>query len=264
MNTKIAKAQHAAGKAPCESLQRRVGAAFVSGCLALSMCPALAFAQPDGTDAQQGAPNGNPPATQSGEPQRGPQNGPQGQMGGDLDSQIRDILGPYTSSQGNGQPPEAPSGDASQQPPEAPNGDSSQQQPEAPNGANASNPPAENGQQPGEPPSGNIEDNGAPAIPDGEVNVQQIIDAIRAMLQKMNITMPEANTAGTNAPQSNNQPSAGTPDTNGEPPANAPALPDGGQSSDSDTSPTAFSHDDLVQMVLDLVNQILGTAKASA
>lgn len=236
-------------EAPHKNLRRRMGVAFVSGCLALSMCPALAMAQPGGADGafnpsdqpmEQTEQMGQPPAAPEGDVQM-----PQGDFDGSSAQQPPAMDGSQSANQApqapgqtstdnaNGmpqQPGQAPEGDGNQgqQPNEAPadNGGQPNQQPGQDNQAPQGQPGDQAPQgQPGQPrtdeldakvlgilesygielpsaPNADQQANGdqapgnpgeAPELPEGAVNVQQVIDTMRDILHEYSVNDLETN-----------------------------------------------------------------------
>lgn len=229
--SKITTAQHALHDDDCKidhlNLRRRFGSAFVAGCLALTVCPALAFAAPAGQGDQANMPgdlNGNPPAAmqveqggQGAAPDNASGNAPFGMQFGDggmnapqqgeapanefqqdqafggapqqgqapdgaempqqgwetgtaprtdeVDDQIRSILGDQYGVDAAGPMGELPNG-------QLPNGIMPEGQ--SPDDANMSGMTG----MPGE----------APELPDGAVNVQQVIDTARDILREYSAT----------------------------------------------------------------------------
>lgn len=125
---------------PHKNLRKRFGAAFVSGCLALTMCPALALAQPGDAFDQNGAPD---QAMQA--------QGQQFGFGGDQqfgDPGAFQQAGMPFDGQEPGQGGQEPGQDGMAQPPAQDNGDQGQRA-EAPSNGNGQAPDANGeGQQP--------------------------------------------------------------------------------------------------------------------
>ena len=196
--------------------RRRAAAAFAAGCLALTLCPAAAFAAPSGPGgAPQGgmppamqqdaampsgqapdgqAPDGQAPAGQAPDGQAPDGQAPEGQpmeqapdgqapMGQAPDGQAD---GQASDGQPSGQAPDDLNGDWQSIPGDQPRSDALddqiRQELTDSYGIQTERPAAvakatgQNG-QPGSP-----ED--APEIPEGETNVQQVIDAIRDVLRQ--------------------------------------------------------------------------------
>lgn len=210
---KVLNACHASSEAPKVShrnLRARFGTAFVSGCLALSLCPAAALAMQPGQDAPQGDTGANPPAMQQFEADGFDGNGFGNGFGGNGFGGLQAPEGPQGEAPANGeQPPALPNGEAQQG--EAPDG----QAPEGPQGQEPDGHAPDmqqgpfgdmpridpvgdqvkqilvdqfgitlpamgegvDGFQPGAP-------SDAPEIPEGEVNVQQVIDSTRDILRE--------------------------------------------------------------------------------
>ena len=206
------------------NLRMRAGAALAAGCLALSLCPALAFAAPTG---QQDAAQGNPPAMQQdgGKDMQAPdgfdfgdktstdQQAPDGQapsQGQAPDGQAPDGQAPSQGQAPDGQTPpqgqapdgQAPDGQApdGQQLPQGQAPDGQRPSVNAPGnddalgnqvrqsladeyGIETALPNADAGNQAGQgAPQGKPSE--APELPEGAVNVQQIIDSLRDVISK--------------------------------------------------------------------------------
>ena len=225
MNTKITNARHATATVEEQPLhlrlRSRAAATIVAGCLAVSMCPAAAFALPSdtgmqggGTPAmeqpyqggsqqdfnQQGGMSQDAPGMPSQFNQQGDQGqaGPQGQMEGSAPEGAPDGQAP-DGQMPNGQAPDGqlPSGQPGgagenaampdgAQVPGAPADDAAASQvrdylmekfgiaASADMGAEGALPGGQQMGQPGE----------APEIPEGEVNVQAIIDTVRDVMRQ--------------------------------------------------------------------------------
>ena len=185
---------------PTASLRSRVGAMLAAGCLTLSLCPVVALAAPPD---QNGAPQGgNPPAMQQGAPEG---QAPEGQApGGEApEGQAPDGQQPPAGEMPDGQAPEgqapdgqtpdgqAPDGQVpdGQQPPmgqpkDDALGDQVRQALTNDYGIEISLP--DDAQKPGE--DGEDSQQGkpeaAPELPEGAVNIQQVIDSVRDIFLK--------------------------------------------------------------------------------
>ncbi len=193
------------------NLRSRFGAAFLAGCLALSVCPTLAFAATSANGAEQGNVNGNPPAAMQfdagtvNDLQQGPQQGqaPSGFTQGEAPE-----MGQAPEGMPGGEAP-----DFSQAPEGAPEGeapDFQMQNGQAPN------------MQAGELPSGELPSGQAPDMqaPNGnEPRTDAMSEQVKQILaETYGITLPAF---GESEPTGDFQPgNMGAPDE-------APELPDG-------------------------------------
>lgn len=209
--SKISKAQHAGEqRISHHNLRSRVGTAFVASCLALSVCPAIAFAAPGTQGApQDGAMNGNPPAAMQFDGENGgmPLQGesPDGQPGHDSEmpgapsgnmqqGQMPDMPDnqgqapdnqaetpsnmPQNQLSPNGQPDQRPSGNQPQ-----PDGFDQQVRQILSETFGVALPDFGNGSEPSFKPGDPAD---APELPEGAVNVQQVIDTMRDVLHEYN------------------------------------------------------------------------------
>ena len=213
---KISSAQHTTDQAISHRTMRsRFGAAFVAGCLALSMCPAIALAAPGEAGGMQDGQGqiGNPPSAMQFDNQDGQQGSafgsmpfgdqaPSGQALFDMGQAPSDMGQAPSDQQGNtpdmGQAPN----NGQQQPGQAPSDEAmSGQDPFGMQGPSDMGPRAdatdnqvrqiltekygitmpafgENGTfQPGDPAD-------APELPEGAINVQAVIDTARDILRE--------------------------------------------------------------------------------
>ncbi|MBQ9021289.1 MAG: hypothetical protein IJ113_04675 [Eggerthellaceae bacterium] len=256
---------------PQHSLRTRIGAAAAAGCLALALVPAVALAEPAGAAPQDNG--GQAPAAQQGIPQdQGGMGAPggfapdgfaPGAPSGSFDSQNTDSMPPSMPSESgeNGntlgnmpQPPAAPDGQAPDGQAPATFGDdtSGQLPPSAPTDNNM----AMQNRELDERIINAIEDediraralagnpdteNKRPPIPEGEVNVQQLIDSIRnSYLGEMSDTeMPAQNgeALNTNAPEPKDLPEGET----AQKPADLPELPSANKDDSADKTSSSSS-----------------------
>lgn len=231
--------------APHKNLRKRVGTAFVSGCLALSLFPALALAQPGDSDDSFNV--GDQPMgqmEQAGQPSAMPEGDmqmPQGDFGSFGDLGGFDMQQPPTApeDQTPGQGQDGNANSMSQQPGREGSQSQQAQPPADGNDWQSDQQPSQDGQmgqrtnQPGQPGQARtdaldakvksiLESHGvtlpatpgdaqqpgdqkafaatgeAPELPEGEVNVQQVIDTMRDILREYSISDLEANISDEN------------------------------------------------------------------